>query len=112
MHCINICYKVPENKADDIEKVLQDQPSFMQSTYVKVSEAIHPKHTYFTKAAELTDSMDPEKGTTGHIIFIINEIWNAPEDIQAHIERESKVSHFERFIAANLEYSTMSITRR
>jgi len=42
MHCINICYKVPENKADDIEKVLQDHASVMQSTYVKGSEAIHP----------------------------------------------------------------------
>jgi len=56
--------------------------------------------------------MDPKKGTTGHIIFTINEIWNAPEDIQSHIERASKVSHFERFLAANLEYSTMSITCR
>lgn len=42
MHCINICYKVPENKADDIEKVLQDHASVMQSTYVKGSKAIHP----------------------------------------------------------------------
>ena len=56
--------------------------------------------------------MDPEKGATGHTIFTISEIWNATEDIQADIERASKVSNFERFLTANLEYSTMSITCR
>ena len=81
----------------------------MRSTYVKGSDGIHPKHTYFTKAAELTYPMDPEKGTTGHIIFTINEIWNAPEDIQAHTERATKAPHFECFLAANLKYSAMSI---
>jgi len=53
--------------------------------------------------------MHPEEGTTGNIIFTINEIWNKPDDIQAHIERASKAPHFERFLAANLEFATMSI---
>ena len=109
MPCINICYKVPEEKAQDVEKTLMDHANFMKSTYVEGSEAIHPSHTYFTKAAELSNPMHPEEGTTGNIIFTINEIWNKPDDIQAHIERASKAPHFERFLAANLEFATMSI---
>ena len=109
MPCINICYKVPEDKAQDVEKTLMDHANFMKSTYVDGSEAIHPINTYFTKAAELSNPMHPEQGTTGNIIFTINEIWKKPDDIQAHIERASKAPHFERFLAANLEFATMSI---
>ena len=109
MHSINICYKVPEAQADSVGKTLREHANFMKSTYVTGSDAVHPLHTYFTKAAELADPMHPEKGTTGNIIFTINEIWNSPEDVQAHIGRASEAPHFERFQEANITYSTMSV---
>ena len=55
-----------------------------------------------TKYAKEYQEMDKTNMT-------INEIWNKPEDIQAHIERASKAPHFERFLAVNLEFATMSI---
>ena len=109
MPCINICYKVPEERVHDVEETLMDHATFMKSSYANGTKVVKPCHTYFTKAAELSNPMHPEEGTTGNIIFTINEIWNKPEDIQAHIERASKAPHFERFLTANLEFATMSI---
>ena len=90
MHSINICYKVPEAQAESVGKTLEDHANFIESTYVLGSDAIHPMHTYFTKALELIDPMHPDKGTTGNVIFTINEIWNAPENVQARIGRAGK----------------------
>ena len=109
MPCINICYKVPEERVHDVEETLMDHATFMKSTYADGTKAVKPYYTYFTKAAELSNPMHPEEGTIGNIVFTINEIWNKQEDIQAHIERASKAPHFERFLAANLEFATMSI---
>ena len=59
MHCINICYKVPEKRAHDIEKTLNDHAKFMKFTYVDGSKAVSPVHTSFTRAAELSDPVYP-----------------------------------------------------
>ena len=109
MHSINICYNVPEAQAENVGKVPKDRAKFMKSTYVTRSDAVRPLYTYFTKAAELTDLMHPEKGTTGNVIFEINEIRNHPYDIQAQIGRASKAPHFEKFQETNLTYSTNPI---
>ena len=108
MKCININYKVPDENAEDVEKVLLEHGEFMNRTYVNGSEAIHPIHTYFTQSKELIDPLNPEKGFTGNTIFTLNEIWEKEEDVIAHVSRASKAPHFERFYAAN-KYATVSL---
>lgn len=100
MPAINISYRVPEDKVSDVESVINDHAEYMKKTYEEGGEAKAPVHTYFTKAPEMVNPTDPSQGLTGYMIFTINEIWDAPEDVLAHIERAKQAPHFERFASA------------
>ena len=100
MPAINLSYRVPQEKVSEIESIINEHAEFMKKTYVDNDEVVPPTHTYFTKAAELVNPTDPEQGLTGYTIFTVNEIWNSPDDVMAHINRAMEAPHFERFKSA------------
>ena len=46
MHCINIFYKVLEDRASDIERTLNDKAKFMKFNYVDGSEDVSPVNVF------------------------------------------------------------------
>ncbi|MBK48343.1 MAG: hypothetical protein CL487_01465 [Acidobacteria bacterium] len=105
MYAINLCYKVPNEKADEIAAVIDEHAAFMQKVYVDGDDAVAPTTTFFAKAAEVTDPLDPDAEETGFTIFTINEIWASPDDVISHIHRVMDAPHAERFFNA-FEYCT------
>ena len=95
MRTINICYKVPEAHAYKVEKVLKAHAEHIRVSYISDnSRGDNPIDAYFTKAVELNNPANPADGTTGHIIFTLNEKWIEPEHIQSHIGRTMEAPHF------------------
>tara|TARA_B100000470_G_C19725474_1_gene362053 strand:- start:395 stop:745 length:351 start_codon:yes stop_codon:yes gene_type:complete len=105
MYAINLCYKVPNEKSDEIAAVINEHAAFMQKVYVDGDDAVAPTTTFFAKAAEVTDPLDPDAEETGFTIFTINEIWASPDDVISHIHRVMDAPHAERFFNA-FEYCT------
>jgi len=110
MPTINITYKVPSANASEVEDALQAHAEHMRVSYTTDNpRGDNPLDAYFTKAEELNNPTNPADGTTGNIIFTLNEKWSEAEHIQAHIGRTLKASHAEKFIAAMQAYGTVSV---
>ena len=45
---------------------------------------LHTLEYYVTKAPEFNDMMDPSKGTTGNIIYSVNEVHKDGEHMNKH----------------------------
>ena len=105
MYAINLCYKVPNEKVDEIEASINEHAAFMQKVYVDGADAVAPTQAYFAKAAEVTDPLDPDAEETGFTIFTVNELWASPDDVISHIHRVMDAPHAERFFKA-FEYCT------
>lgn len=110
MPTINISYKVPSANASEVEDALKAHAEHMRTSYPADNpRGDNPLDAYFTKAEELNNPTNPADGTTGNIIFTLNEKWSQVEHIQAHIGRTLKASHAEKFIAAMQAYATVSV---
>ena len=107
---INISYKVPSANVSEVEDALQAHAGHMRASYTADNpRGDNPLDAYFTKAEELNNPTNPADGTTGNIIFTLNEKWSQVEHIQSHIGRTLEASHAEKFISAMQAYGTVSV---
>ena len=53
---------------------------------------------YISKAPEMNNPLDPNEGTTGNLIYTLNEVYTRPEGTEAHMEAASSWKSFEKFL--------------
>ena len=109
MLAINLSFKVPTDKADEVEGALRAHAEHMKNTYLpENADGSNPVEAYFTKAVELNNPTNPDDGTTGCIIFTVNEKWLEAEHIQKHVAKTMAAPHWDR-IAAAMQYANVSV---
>jgi|TARA_B110000881_G_scaffold107052_1_gene93869 hypothetical protein len=59
---------------------------------------IHLADYYVAKADELNNGADPSQGTTGNILYSINETYIQPDGIDQHMEQAMKWEGFEQLV--------------
>ena len=59
---------------------------------------IHLADYYVAKADELNNGVDPSQGTTGNILYSINETYIQPDGIDRHMEQAMKWEGFEQLV--------------
>ena len=59
---------------------------------------IHLADYYVAKADELNNVADPSQGTTGNILYSINETYIQPDGIDQHMEQAMKWEGFEQLV--------------
>jgi len=59
---------------------------------------------YVTKAPEMNNPLDPAEGTTGSLIYTLNEVYTWPEGTDAHMEASPSWESFEKILELVGEY--------
>ena len=65
---------------------------------------IHLADYYVAKADELNNVADPSQGTTGNILYSINETYIQPDGIDQHMEQAMKWEGFEQLVGLLQKY--------
>ena len=73
-----------ENAADDL---LASHAAFMEETHslTKIKGKLHTLEYHVSKAPKLIDVMDPTQGTTGSIIYCVNEVHKDDDHFSKHV---------------------------
>jgi len=85
--CIHLFIVVPAEDEKTVDALWESHEAWMRETHNVEGDEKSPQmlHYYISKGAELTDPMDPTKGTTGNIIYTMSETYVAPADIGKHM---------------------------
>jgi len=88
---IHMVWRVPAEDEATIDKYWKTHEEFMKKTHVvgefgEASSAPRALEFYIAKGKELNDPMDPEKGESGNLLYIMSEIYVAPEDVAGHMK--------------------------
>jgi hypothetical protein len=80
--------RVPESDEAAVDELFSSHASWMSSTHSLEQEdnKLHTLEYFVSKATELNDMMDPSKGSTGHIIYCVNEVHKDDEHFGKHVE--------------------------
>ena len=94
----NFGLKTPAENAEQVEVIIRDHATFMKENHSLNDGKIHLIHYYVSKSEELNNPLDPEQGTTGNMLYIINEVYAQPEGIGQHMDAAMKWNGLQKFI--------------
>ena len=103
-----LCVSSEDVKA--VEKAIADHADWMRKTHsLEAGGGIHLVDYYVAKADEQNNIADPSQGTTGNILYSINETYVLPEGIDQHMEQGMKWEGFEQFVGTLQKYGKVLI---
>ena len=105
----NFALKVPTSKVAEVEAVLAEHAAFMKEHHSFDDSKIHLHHYYVSKSDDLNDVMDPSKGTTGHVVYSVNEVYMVPQGIGQHLEKAGAWEGMARFFPALMEHGEVLV---
>ena len=82
----NLNVKVPADSVAEVEAEIKTHAKWMRSTHSYDDSKIQLVHYYVSKSDELVNFANPEEGTTGNVLFSVNEVYVHPEGIGEHID--------------------------
>ena len=82
----NLNIKVPADTVADVEAEIKTHAKWMRDTHSYDDSKIQLVHYYVSKSDELVNFADPSQGTTGNVLFSINEVYVHPEGIGQHLD--------------------------
>ena len=101
--------RVPETEAATVDDLLAAHAAWMQDTHSIIEEdgKLQTLEYYVSKASELNDIMDPSKGTTGQVIYTVNEVHRDDEHFGKHVELGQSWSRINEFFGLFEKYSPL-----
>jgi hypothetical protein len=108
-HTFNFSLKVPADKVDEVEASIRDHADFMRDTHSCDDSKIHLVHYYVSRSAELNNMTNPDEGTTGNMLYFINEVYMVPEGIGQHMEAAQVWPGFGTFVNVLSDYGTAHV---
>ena len=77
---------VPADKAEEVEEVLAIHAYWMRETHsLEADGRVHLVDYHVTKSKELKNTLDLSEGTTGNILYSINEIYVEKDGLDQHM---------------------------
>ena len=71
----NLNVKVSADEVENIEAEIKMHAKWMRDTHSYDESKIQLVHYYVSKSDELVNFANPDEGTTGNVLFSINEVW-------------------------------------
>ena len=106
----NFALSVSSEDAEKVEKAIAEHADWMRETHsLEAGGGIHLVDYYVAKADEQNNTADPSQGTTGNILYSINETYVLPEGIDQHMEQGMKWEGFEQFVGTLQKYGKVLI---
>ena len=101
----NFSFVVSADKEKQWDKAFESHGEWMRGTHslaVKADPSYGMLGTlvdyYVSKAPEMKNPLDPNEGTTGNLIYTLNEVYSRPEGTEAHMEAAPSWESFEMFL--------------
>jgi hypothetical protein len=82
----NLNVKVSADEVENIEAEIKTHAKWMRNTHSYDESKIQLVHYYVSKSDELVNFANPDEGTTGNVLFSINEVYVHPEGIGQHLD--------------------------
>ena len=82
----NFGLKTSSSNAEAIEAAISAHADFMKHHHSLDHSKIQLEHYYVSKADEMNNPADPSQGTTGNVVYSINEVYVHAEGIGQHME--------------------------
>jgi hypothetical protein len=101
--------RVPDSDEAAVDSLLSDHAKWMSETHSLAKEEgkLHTLEYYVSKAAELNDMMDPEKGSTGNVVYTVSEVHIDDEYFGKHVELGQSWSRIGEFFGLFEKYSPL-----
>lgn len=80
--------RVPESDEKAVDDLIASHAGWMAETHSLNAEdgKLHTLEYFVSKAPELSDMMDPSKGSTGNVIYTVTEVHIDDEHFGKHVE--------------------------
>jgi len=105
----NFGLKVSVDKAGEVEAAIRTHAAWMRDTHSYDDSRIQLVHYYVAKSDELVNPVNPDEGTTGNVLFSINEVYVQPEGIGQHLEQAQAWPDFPSFFGAISTYGDVMV---
>ena len=101
--------RVPESDEAAIDDLISSHAQWMSETHsLKKEEGkLHTLEYFVSKATEFNDMMDPEKGSTGNVIYTVNEVHIDDEHFGKHVELGQSWGRIGEFFELFEKYSPL-----
>jgi hypothetical protein len=105
----NFALSVPADSVDKVEASLSDHAKWMRETHSYDDSKIQLVNYYVSKAHELVNIADPTQGTTGRVLYSINEVYVMAEGIDQHMAAGQSWKNFQSFVSTITEFGSVLI---
>ena len=106
----NFALSVPADKAETVEGVIATHAAWMRETHsLEADGRIHLVDYHVAKAEEMNNLLDPSEGTTGNILYSINEVYVEKDGIDQHMGKAMQWEHIQDFVGTLTEYGKVLI---
>ena len=101
--------RVPESDEAAVDDIISSHAQWMSETHsLKKEEGkLHTLEYFVSKATEFNDMMDPEKGSTGNVIYTVNEVHIDDAHFGKHVELGQSWGRIGEFFALFEKYSPL-----
>ena len=103
--------RVPASEAEAVDDLIYSHAKWMSETHSLEPEngKLQTLEYFVSKATELNDMMDPSKGSTGNIIYNVNEVHIDDEHFGKHVELGQSWDRVGEFFGLFEKYSPLVI---
>lgn len=105
----NFGLKAKSEDAPKVEAAIKNHADWMRNFHSYDDSKIQLVHFYVAKSDEYNNPANPAEGTTGHVVYSINEVYVHPEGIQQHFEQAKAWSDFPSFLKTLQEYGQIIV---
>ena len=97
----NFALLVPAENTAAVEEIIEAHAAWMKET--------HLVDDHVAKGEEANDLLDPSKGTTGNVLYCINEVYVEADGIEQHMGQAMQWDGLEAFAGTLMQYGKVLI---
>jgi hypothetical protein len=105
----NLNVKVPADVVSNVDAEIKTHAKWMRDNHSYDDSKIQLVHYYVSKSDELVNFANPDDGTTGNVLFSINEVYVHPEGIGQHLDAAGSWSDAPGFFAIMAKYGEVLV---
>ena len=94
----NFALKTTKDNVEKVESLIKEHANFMKENHSFDESKIQLVHYYVSKSEELNNIGNPDEGTTGNMLYSINEVYVHSDGIGQHMEAAMKWDGIQSFM--------------
>ena len=106
----NFALKTTKDIVEKVVSLIKEHANFMKENHSFDESKIQLVHYYVSKSEELNNIGNPDEGTTGNMLYSINEVYVHSDGIGQHMEAAMKWDGIQSFMEMLGTYGEVLVT--